>query len=126
MAINARLNLVILDEKSKVLYFDKSRIHIKSEKQLLEYFINKYSEFTGLNDLREEDQKKIVKDFACFIKYSLYYMKEFYPLGDEPFFKELDVLNPKFYSRESWINLKNFFPQVSFFFLPKYIKVKFN
>ncbi len=114
MSISSRLGLIVYDEKSKILYFDKSKIQLKTESQLLEYFLKKLSEYTELNNMGEIDQRRIVKEFGSFIKYSLFYMKEFYPLEDKLFFRHVAALNPKSFSKDSWIYLKNSLPRVNF------------
>jgi hypothetical protein len=73
----------------------------------LNYFVSKWSEDTGIENLPEDEQKKIVKEIEIFINYSLYYMKKYYFLEDEKFFRHISCLNPTKFSKKARYFQKN-------------------
>jgi hypothetical protein len=113
LTLNERLKLIDYDKKSKLAHFDYLGFYKKSEFELLNYLIGKYSETTKLNDLDKGEQTIIVKNLEKFLRSALYRMKKYYTFNDE-LQNNLSSLHPDFFKREHWIYLKKRFHIVIF------------
>ena len=117
LPISERLQIINFSKNNKKATF--SNKFKKNGSQLMKYFLERYSEDTNINNLKKDDQIKIVANMEIFITNILCRIKKYFPFHDQ-IFSIIVTLNPVLFKKEKWLTLNKTVQTVLFIIIDKH------